>query len=125
MIKTVQKTVKNLTESVSEGLVQRIVRNLLDIHILRLLKAEPMWGYNIIKKMEALYDIRIRHGALYPLLNKLEKSNLIRSKREVQKGRIRKTYIVTEKGKQLIQTYYHILKQQLQEKDIQKQEKKE
>jgi PadR family transcriptional regulator PadR len=113
--------VKTLTENASEQLVQHIVRNLLDIHILRLVQAEPMWGYNIIKKVKTLYGIKIRHGALYPLLNKLERNDYVRSKREIQKGRIRKTYMITEKGKQLIQTYYNILKQQIKEKDIQNQ----
>jgi PadR family transcriptional regulator PadR len=111
--------VKTLTENASEPLVQHIVRNQLDIHILRLIQAEPTWGYNIIKKIKTLYGIKIRHGALYPLLNKLEINNYVESKREIQKGRTRKTYTITEKGKQLIQTYYNILKQQLQEKDIQ------
>mgnify|MGYP001068745300 CR=1 FL=1 len=111
--------VKTLTENASEQLVQHIFRNLLDIHILRLLQVKPTWGYNIIKKVRTLYGITIRHGALYPLLNKLETNGLIESKREIQKGRIRKTYMITQKGKQLIQTYYNILKQQLQEKDIQ------
>ena len=112
---------KLLTETASEQLVQQIVRNLLDIHILRLVQAEPIWGYNIIKKVKTLYGIKIRHGALYPLLNRLEKDSLLESKREIQKGRIRKTYTITEKGKELIQTYYRILRQQIEEKDIQKQ----
>jgi PadR family transcriptional regulator PadR len=111
-----------MTENASEQLVQHIVRNQLDIHILRLIQAEPTWGYNIIKKVKTLYDIKIRHGELYPLLNKLERNDYIKSKKEIQKGRIRKTYTITEKGKQLIQTYYNILKRQLQEKDIQRQE---
>jgi len=118
------KMVKNLAENASERLVQHIVRNLLEIHILRLVQAEPTWGYQIIKKIKTLYSIRIRHGALYPLLNKLEKEDFIKSRREVQKGRIRKTYKITQKGKQLIQTYYNILRQQLEEKDIQSKESK-
>ena len=107
--------VKTLTENASEQLVQRIVRNLLDIHILKLVETEPMWGYNIIKKMKALYGIKIRHGALYPLLNKLEANDYIRSIREIQKGRVRKTYVITQRGKQLVQAYYDVLKQQLHE----------
>ena len=116
--------VKTLTENASEQLVQRIVRNLLDIHILRLIQAEPLWGYNIIKKIKTLYNIKIRHGALYPLLRKLETSNYITSKREIQKGRIRKIYMITQRGKQLIQTYYNLLRRQLQEKDVINQENK-
>jgi len=117
--------VKTLPENKSEQLVQHIVRNLLDIHILRLVQAEPTWGYNIIKRVKNLYGIKIRHGALYPLLNRLETSNYIESKRDIQKGRIRKTYTITKKGKQLIQTYYSVLEQQIQEKDIQAQEVKQ
>lgn len=119
IIEIAQKRVKNLIEKTSKQLVQHIVRNLLEIHILRLINLEPTWGYNIIKKIKNLYEIKVRHGALYPLLRKLETNGLITSKREIQKGRIRKTYTITEKGKQLIQTYYNILGQQIQEKDIQ------
>jgi len=107
-----------LTENFEKEIVQRIVRNLLDIQILRLIQTEPMWGYTILKKIESMFGIKIRHGALYPLLNSLEAKGFIKSKKEIQKGRIRKTYTITEKGKQFIQTYYNILKQQLQEKDI-------
>jgi len=111
--------VKTLTENASQQLVQRIFRNFMDIHVLRLVQAEPTWGYHIIKKIKTLHGIKIRHGALYPLLNRLETNSLVESRREIQKGRIRKTYTITQKGKQLIQTYYNLLKQQLQEKDIQ------
>jgi len=113
---------ERLTENLEEEIVQRVVRNFIDFQILRLIQTEPMWGYSILKKIEDKYGIKIRHGALYPLLNSLEANDYIRSKREIQKGRIRKTYTITEKGKQLIQTYHNILKQQLQETDIQNKE---
>ena len=109
---------KTLTENTSKQLVQRIVKNLLDIHILRLVQMEPMWGYNIIRKIQDLYGIKVRHGALYPLLNRLEKDNYIKSKREIQKGRIRKTYSITPKGTELVAKYYNSLKQQLEAKDL-------
>jgi len=107
-----------LTGNFHEEIVQRIVRNLLDIQILRLIQTEPMWGYTILKRIESKYGVKIRHGALYPLLNSLEAKSFITSKKEIQKGRIRKTYTITEKGKQFIQTYYNLLKQQTQEKDL-------
>jgi len=109
---------ERLTENLEEGFVQRIVRNFLDIQILRLIQTEPMWGYTILKRIETKYGIKIRHGALYPLLNSLEAKGFIKSKKEVKKGRIRKIYEITPKGNQLIKSYYNVIKQQLETADL-------
>jgi DNA-binding PadR family transcriptional regulator len=103
-----------LTENFEEGIVQRIVRNFIDIQVLRLIQTEPMWGYMILKKIEAMFGIKVRHGALYPLLNSLEAKGFLKGRREVKKGRIRKIYQITRKGNQLIESYYNVLKQQLE-----------
>lgn len=103
-----------MTENFEEGIVQRIVRNFIDIQILRLIQAEPMWGYALLKKIETMFGIKIRHGALYPLLNSLKTEGFIKSRQEVKKGRVRKVYEITLKGNQLIESYYHVLKQQLE-----------
>ena len=103
-----------MTENFEEGIVQRIVRNFLDIQILRLIQAKPLWGYMILKEVKDMFGIKIRHGALYPLLNSLEAEGFLKSRREVKKGRIRKVYEITPKGNQLIESYYNVLKQQLE-----------
>jgi len=105
---------EKLTENPEEEIVQRIIRNFLDIQILRLIQTQPMWGYTILKKIETKYGIKIRHGALYPLLNSLKAKGFLKSKKEVKKGRIRKIYEITPKGNQLIESYYNALKQQLE-----------
>ncbi|MEM3694993.1 MAG: PadR family transcriptional regulator [Candidatus Bathyarchaeia archaeon] len=107
-----------LTETIKKEIVQRITRNLLDIQILRLLSAEPMWGYKIKKEVEAKFGVRLRHGALYPLLNNMEKKNLIKSREQQQGGRTRKVYVMTERGRTLIEAYDTVLKEQIQKKDI-------
>jgi DNA-binding PadR family transcriptional regulator len=63
--------------------------------------------------MEAMYQIKLGHGVLYPLLNTLEQGGYIQSKQEKHKGRVRKTYQITPKGSQLIKAYYEILEQQI------------
>ena len=75
-----------------------------------------MWGYKIKKEIENTYGIKIRHGALYPLLNMLENSGYLRSKQEKHGGRIRKVYEITSKGIQYVDAYYNFLKEQLQMK---------
>ena len=103
-----------MTETLRKGIVQRITKNLLDIQILRLIKTQPMWGYRIKQQVEADFGVRLRHGALYPLLNKMEKEGLLSSHKEPKGGRIRKTYEITKKGLQLISTYNEILTEQIQ-----------
>ena len=77
-----------------------------------------MWGYRIIKKTERLFGIKLRHGALYPLLNQLEVNGYVRSKKIAKGGRVRKVYEITSKGIQLVDAYYDFLKEQLQRLDI-------
>jgi DNA-binding PadR family transcriptional regulator len=102
-----------LTENFKKEIVQRITRNLLDIQILRLINVEPMWGYKIKKQIETQCGIKLRHGALYPLLNKLERGGFLKSQKQQQGKRTRKTYTITEKGREYIETYHNILKEQL------------
>jgi len=107
-----------VSEIFRNQIVQRIARNFLDILILRLVKAEPMWGYKIKKEVETKFGVKIRHGALYPLLNTLENNGFLRSRKEIKEGRTRKIYEITSKGIQLVDTYHEILKEQIQMKDI-------
>jgi PadR family transcriptional regulator PadR len=102
-----------MTENYREEIVQRIIRNLLDIQLLRLIDAQPLWGYMIKKKTESEFHIKLRHGALYPTLNRLETQGFVTSERQRQGGRARKVYTSTEKGKEYLQSYYSILKEQL------------
>jgi PadR family transcriptional regulator PadR len=95
-----------------EQVKNRFVKSFLDLLILRLIEAEPRWGYDIIKETETAYKITIRHGALYPMLSKLEAKGLLKSRKELQKGRIRKVYEITETGKQAMLLCQDFLKQQ-------------
>jgi DNA-binding PadR family transcriptional regulator len=107
-----------LTEDPKKQIVQRINRNFLDILILRLIQAEQMWGYKIIKKTEKLFGIKLRHGALYPLLKTLETEGYVKSEKITQRGRVRKVYEITPKGIELVDAYYDFLKEQLEKMDL-------
>ena len=92
---------------------RRFVKDFLDVLILQQVEAEPVWGYEIIKKTEMIYNIKLRHGALYPMLNQLETKGLVKSRRELQKGRARKIYQITNDGKQFLQAWYDFFREQL------------
>lgn len=102
-----------MTHGFKKEIVQHIFRNLLDIMVLKLVRADPMWGYKMIKIVEEKYGIKLRHGALYPLLNNLERKGFLRSKKETKKGRVRKIYEITSKGIQLVDAYNEFLREQI------------
>lgn len=77
-----------------------------------------MWGRKIKKQVAEKFDVKLRHGALYPLLKSLEEKGFITSRKQQQKGRTRKTYTITQKGKEYIDAYASILKEQIQKQDI-------
>ena len=58
-----------MSETYKKEIVQHIIRNLLDIQLLRIIQAQATWGYQIKKQVEADFNIKLRHGALYPTLN--------------------------------------------------------
>jgi len=97
---------------------QRFAKDFLDILVLRLIQTESMWGYKIIKEIEKLFEIKLRHGALYPLLNSLQANGFLISKQDVYGRRLRKVYEITPKGTQLIDSYYDFLREQLQKLNI-------
>jgi PadR family transcriptional regulator PadR len=107
-----------MAETCRKELVQRIIKNLLDIQLLRMVQAQPLWGYMIKKKVETNFQIKLRHGALYPMLNSLQRKGFLTSQIQTQGGRVRKVYTITKEGKEYLQSYYGILKEQLEGKDL-------
>ncbi len=112
------QNVETLSDPYKERLVQRITRNLLDVQVLRLVQMRPMWGYMIKKYAETKFNVKLRHGALYPLLNNLEKESFLTSEKQSKGGRKRKVYMITQKGRHYLETYNGILRGQLSRKDI-------
>jgi len=107
-----------MAETYRKKLVQRIIKNLLDIQLLRMVQAQPIWGYRIKKKVEASFHIKLRHGALYPMLNSLEQKGFLTSRKQTKGGRARKIYTITKKGDEYLQSYYDILKEQIEGEDL-------
>jgi DNA-binding PadR family transcriptional regulator len=77
-----------------------------------------MWGYKIKKQVAEKFDVKLRHGALYPLLKSLEEKGFMTSQKQQQKGRTRKTYTITQKGEQYVEAYRSVLEEQMKNSDI-------
>jgi PadR family transcriptional regulator, regulatory protein PadR len=70
--------------------------------LLCLLEQQPMYGYQIVKELEARSQgyFKFKEGTLYPALHRLEESGLIASRWQMlPNGRQRRYYHITDKGK--------------------------
>jgi DNA-binding PadR family transcriptional regulator len=105
-----------MSETYKKAIVQHIIRNLLEVKLLRIVQAQPTWGYKIKKQVETDFNIKLRHGALYPALNTLEKKGFLECTTQQKGKRARKVYAITENGKIYLRTYYITLKELLGEK---------
>jgi len=72
------------------------------VMILRLLADEPMYGYQMVKEMQARSEgyFEVEQGTLYPALHRLERDGLVRSQWQiVGEGPPRKYYFITDDGR--------------------------
>ncbi len=83
-----------------------------------MVQAEPLWGYKIKKKVEADFNVKLRHGALYPMLNRLEQKGFLTSHKQTKDGRARKVYTITKNGIEYLQSYYSILNDQIKGENL-------
>ena len=103
-----------MSETYKKQIVQHIIRNLLDIQLLRIIQTQPTWGYKIKKQVEADFNIKLRHGALYPALNALERKGFLASQKQQKDGRARKVYTITSSGKAYLESYFSVIREQLE-----------
>ena len=97
---------------------RRFARDFLDVLVLRILQISPLWGYEIIYKIESDFGVKIGYGVMYPLLRSLEAGNLIKSRLEFKGKRKRKVYEITSRGAEIVESYYESLRAQLYRRDI-------
>jgi len=81
-------------------------RGLLQLLVLAIIKAEgPTFGYAIAQSIRQRTADRLilQDGTLYPLLHRLERQRLVRSRWDVTGDRPRKYYQITPPGEQQLQ----------------------
>lgn len=82
---------------------KELLKGSSEILILSILKDEPLYGYEITKRIRNLSDqiFSLGEGTLYPILHKLEKEQLLQSYWQEVGGRRRKYYALTRQGKKM------------------------
>lgn len=74
----------------------QLKRGLLDVCVLAAIKNEDSYGYQIIKDMKPY--VQISESTLYPILRRLESSELLTVRTVEHNGRLRKYYHITPSG---------------------------
>jgi PadR family transcriptional regulator PadR len=71
-----------------------------ELVVLQLLSRRPMYGYELVRAIEAVSDnsLAFGEGCIYPVLHKLERDGLLASRREKVGGRERVVYRLTQRG---------------------------
>ena len=95
-----QSVIRNIEKEWRE----RVVKNNLDLIILRLLRSKPRWGYEVNIAIRDKYRVYLSAGTLYPLLHSLEEDGYIQGEWESEKGRGRRIYRITESGIHFLET---------------------
>lgn len=84
---------------------RELVKGSTSLILLQLLAEKDMYGYQIVKEMEARsgHILQVKEGTLYPALHKLERQKYIEAYWEhPEKGPARKYYRITELGKEIL-----------------------
>lgn len=81
----------------------QLKRGLLDVCVLAAIKNEDSYGYQIIKDMKPY--VEISESTLYPILRRLESSQLLTVRTAEHNGRLRKYYHITPSGLQRLEDF--------------------
>ncbi len=78
-------------------------RGLLDICVLAAIRNEESYGYQIIKDLKPY--VELSESTLYPILRRLESSELLTVRSAEHNGRLRKYYRITDSGIRRIEDF--------------------
>ena len=81
----------------------QLKKGLLEVCVLRALRAGDSYGYQIIKDVSPY--VEISESTLYPILKRLEAGGLLETYSLTHNGRLRKYYRLTGKGRGRIQEF--------------------
>ena len=85
------------------GYAEELYSGLIRLHILHHASEDGVFGLGMIEEL-GRHGYKLSPGTLYPLLHRLERKGLLRSRQETAAGRIRRIYRATAAGREALQT---------------------
>ena len=84
-------------DTINRGLFLGFVR----VHILFHAAQEPIFGLDMIREL-ARHGYTLSPGTLYPILHGLERNGLLEVQKQVIAGKMRKYYVATDSGREVL-----------------------
>ncbi|MBS4219823.1 PadR family transcriptional regulator [Bacillus sp. FJAT-49711] len=83
----------------------QLLKGILDGCVLAVIEKEPVYGYELSKKLQDIGLQDVSEGTIYPVLLRLQKNGLIRGEmRPSDSGPNRKYYFLTKDGEEALFT---------------------
>jgi DNA-binding PadR family transcriptional regulator len=90
--------------------MREFLRGAVRLHILHHAARGQVHGAWMATEL-AEHGYRISPGSLYPTLHKMEGEGLLRSSQQVVDGRTRRSYVATAKGRRVLESTKHQLRE--------------
>jgi len=91
-----------MTMNINKSIQVKLTKNLLYPIILQILDNKPQHGYEILSIIRRSFGVRFGASTIYPLLNKMEKDNFLKSSWNMNTGRPQRIYKITADGKAVL-----------------------
>lgn len=100
--------------ALTQGLLRDIFLAFIRLHLLHHACEGPIYGLEMIAEL-ARHGYALSPGTLYPVLHALEEGGYLTSERQVVKGKVRRYYQATERGRQVLGQVRHQVRELVEE----------
>lgn len=87
--------------TLGDKLMKNFLLGFIRIHLIHHAAKEPFFGLDMIRELSR-HGYDLSPGTLYPILHGLEREGYLVTRKETVNGKVRKYYLATELGKDLI-----------------------
>ncbi len=81
---------------------QKMFLGFVRIHILYHASKGEIYGAWMMKELSR-HGYSISPGTIYPILHEMERDGLLKSRKVVVRGKVRRVYRITEKGREILE----------------------
>jgi len=96
------------------GIIREFFLGFIKIHILYHASLGPICGVEMIDELKR-HGYQVSPGLLYPTLHSLERSGYLKKQKRIVKGKVRKYYMITQKGLQIFEEAKQKIKELVEE----------
>ena len=83
-------------------MIKEFLRGSIRIHVLYHASKEPIYGVEMLRELRR-HGYRLSPGTLYPMLHRMRKDGLLACESRIVRGKVRKYYTATKKGKRALE----------------------